>query len=189
MMSLAALGSAACNDASHDRTDSSRSARDPKASAAGDVTTPWMVTPRGVGPVRVGMSASEVSAALGQRLVIPSEATADERCAYATWRGAPPGVSLMIENGHVERVDVDSASIPTTAGVRVGDSEESVRAVYAERVTTTPHKYDPSGHNLTVRPAAAADSMFRIVFETDGKRVMRFRAGRLAAVQYVEGCG
>jgi hypothetical protein len=148
-----------------------------------------MVTPRGVGPVRVGMSASEASAALGQPLVMPSEAIADSQCAYATWRGAPAGVSLMIENGHVERVDVDSATIPTTAGVRVGDSEESVRSVYAERVTTTPHKYDPSGHNLTVRPSAVADSMFRIVFETDGQRVTRFRAGRLPAVQYVEGCG
>jgi hypothetical protein len=31
--------------------------------------------------------------------------------------------------------------------------------------------------------------MFRIVFETDGQRVTRFRAGRLPAVQYVEGCG
>ena len=73
--------------------------------------------------------------------------------------------------------------------VRVGDSEESVRSAYAERVTTTPHKYDPSGHNLTVTPASAADSMFRIVFETNGQRVIRFRAGRLPAVQYVEGCG
>jgi hypothetical protein len=189
MLSLATLGSLACKDSAHNRADTSRSSRGPNASAAGDVTALWMVTARGVGPVRVGMSASEASAALGQPLVMPSEATADDRCAYATWRGSPPGVSLMIENGHVERVDVDSASVPTTAGVRVGDSEESVRSVYAERVTTTPHKYDPSGHNLTVRPASAADSMFRIVFETDGKRVMRFRAGRLPAVQYVEGCG
>jgi hypothetical protein len=186
---MAALGSLDCTGSSRDAADTSRSAGGPNTSAAGDVAAPWMVTPRGVGPVRVGMLASEASAALRKPLVMPNEATAGGHCTYATWQGAPAGVTLMIENGRVERVDVDSATIPTAAGVRVGDSEESVRSAYAERVTTTPHKYDPSGHNLTVTPASTADSMFRIVFETNGQRVMRFRAGRLPAVQYVEGCG
>jgi hypothetical protein len=29
----------------------------------------------------------------------------------------------------------------------------------------------------------------RIVFETDGKKVVKYRSGRLPAVEYVEGCG
>ena len=35
---------------------------------------------------------------------------------------------------------------------------------------------------------AAADSMYRIVFETDGPRVTQYRSGRVPAVDYGEGC-
>ena len=33
-----------------------------------------------------------------------------------------------------------------------------------------------------------SDRNYRIVFETDGKRVLRFRAGKLPEVEYIEGC-
>jgi hypothetical protein len=33
-----------------------------------------------------------------------------------------------------------------------------------------------------------ADSMLRIIFETDSGRVVRYRAGRRPPVDYVEGC-
>ena len=44
---LATIGSLACSGSAHNRADSSRSARPPSGLAAGDVTAPWMVTPRG----------------------------------------------------------------------------------------------------------------------------------------------
>jgi hypothetical protein len=37
-------------------------------------------------------------------------------------------------------------------------------------------------------PQTAQDKEFRIVFETDGNRVDRFRAGRLPEVKFPEGC-
>ena len=55
------------------------------------------------------------------------------------------------------------------------------------RVTVQPHKYT-NGHYLVVRSATAADTTHRIIFETDGKVVTRFRSGRMPEVAWVEGC-
>jgi hypothetical protein len=62
-----------------------------------------------------------------------------------------------------------------------------VQALYASRVAVSPHKYT-GGHYLTVTPTAPGDSAYRMVFETDGRRVTQFRAGVRPAVEYVEGC-
>jgi hypothetical protein len=102
---------------------------------------------------------------------------------------AAPGAPTMGPAAGWARVEVDSgATIATAAGARIGDGEERVRSLYPGRVAMTPHKYVAGHHYLTVTPAAA-DSAYRLVFETDGQRVTRYRAGRRPAVEYVEGCG
>ena len=60
-------------------------------------------------------------------------------------------------------------------------------ALYSGRVTVEPHKYT-DGHYLVVRPSAPADSAFRLIFETDGTRVTRFRSGLQPQVAWIEGC-
>ena len=50
-----------------------------------------------------------------------------------------------------------------------------------------PHKYT-DGPCVVLTPAAAAGGVYRIVFETDGRRVTRYRAGTRPRVEYVEGC-
>ena len=41
---------------------------------------------------------------------------------------------------------------------------------------------------LTYVPKDKSDRNYRVVFETDGKRVLGFRAGKLPEVEFVEGC-
>ena len=94
----------------------------------------------------------------------------------------------MVEAGSIARVDVDSAGVATAEGVRVGDAEDQVQQRYAGRVEVSPHKY-VEGHYLTVTPASPGDSAFRLVFEVRKGRIVRYRAGRLPPVEYVEGCG
>jgi hypothetical protein len=53
----------------------------------------------------------------------------------------------------------------------------------------TPHKYVSGAHYLTLVPTTPADTLRRIVFETDGRRVTRYRTGLLPYVANVEGCG
>lgn len=92
----------------------------------------------------------------------------------------------MVVDGVVARVDVDSNTVPTAEGARVGDIEKRVLALYAERVTVSPHEYT-DGHYLTVRPVTG-DTSYLIIFETNRDTVTSFQAGRVPQVQYVEGC-
>jgi hypothetical protein len=151
-----------------------------RASAPG---SRWVVTTSGIGPLHAGMTVAEAAAAVPGTFAAASIA----ECTYAHWSGAPPGVSVMVERGRVARVDVASGPVATAEGARIGDREERIRQLYPGRVEAMPHKYT-DGHYLVVRPADPADRFHLIVFETDGTRVKRYRAGRRPAVEYVEGC-
>ncbi len=144
----------------------------------------WTVTPEGAGPVRVGMPLAEAAGALG---ATPDTAAVAGRCDYLRPAGGPSGVKVMVNEGSVARVEVDSGEVRTEEGAGIGDTEARVRALYAGRVTEMPHKYT-SGRYLVVTPQAPADSADRLVFETDGAAVTRYRAGRLPEVEWVEGC-
>ena len=145
------------------------------------------VTERGIGNLGAGMTIAEASQAVGATLSAP--AGAGDGCTYLDWPGAPAGVRLMSESGRVVRVDVQEPSTMTAAGAKVGDTQEHVTSLYQGRIAVTPHKYNATGRYLTVTPASPADSLFRIVFETENSIVTRFRAGIRPAVEYVEGCG
>jgi hypothetical protein len=141
----------------------------------------WVVTATSFGPIRFGMSLAEANAAFDGTF-----AADISECDYAKI-SLPAGTRVMIESGRVARVDVtDSSAVTTAEGARIGDSEERIQALYPGRVTVQPHKYT-NGHYLVVKPAAG-DTMSQIIFETDGARVTRFRAGVLPPVAWVEGC-
>lgn len=146
--------------------------------------TSWVVTPRGIGPVQVGMLARD---ALG---VSVNLATAEptQTCAYVKAGRVPPGVGVMANGGVVARIDVDSGRTATAEGARIGDPEARIRQLYAGRVSEQPHKYT-QGRYLVVTPTDAADSANRIIFETDGSVVTSYRAGRRPEVEWVERCG
>ena len=173
------IGLTSCRGAKEGETPSDTTA------AATPSRRTLVVGPESYGPVRFGQPIGTVSSALGEQL---QPAYKDfETCDYVKPTGLPAGTALMVIKDSVMRVDVDSGGIPTAEGARVGDSEQSVIDLYAGRVTVQPHKYTgPQGHYLVVR--APADSMYAIIFETDGKRVTSYRAGRRPAVEFVEGC-
>lgn len=154
-----------------------------------EVTTPaaagWQVTPFGIGALRVGVPLSEASAVLGVELTANYEMFDD--CDHVEVPNAPGAVWLMVVSDTVQRVEVGDSAVATTAGIRVGDREERVRALYGDRVTVEPHVYT-DGHYLIIRADAAADSLYQIVFETYEGVVTRFRSGLYPAVQWVEGC-
>jgi hypothetical protein len=167
------------------RKDSAAATRESSVgtNAAGR-TTDFVVTEQGLGPLRTGMTIAEATTALGGALVVPAEYDTT-LCDYATWRGGPPGVHVMVDQGRIARVEVDSAGVATAAGARVGDSEDRIKSLYPGRVKVTPHKYE-DGRYLIVN--GVGDSSVAIVFETSKGRVTKYRAGRRPAVEYVEGC-
>lgn len=148
-------------------------------------TTILNVDPKGFGPVRVGMTTAEAASALGAELKLLGPEMQPCHYVQATER---PGVAFMVIDGRIARVDVRPDSpIRTAEGAAVGDSEERIHSLYPGRVEVQPHKY-VDGHYLIVRPAAPSDSTYRIIFDTDGKKVTGYKAGRMPEVRWVEGC-
>lgn len=145
----------------------------------------WVVTPRGFGPVLAGIPIATLGSLLGEPVRAKYEA--GSRCGYLNPATLPKDVLVMVESDTVARVDVRAKGVLTAEGAGVGDTEASVLARYAGRVRTMPHKYtSPQGHYLIV--SALPDTAHLIIFETDGRAVLNYRAGRRPAVEFVEGC-
>lgn len=144
-------------------------------------TTNWTVTAAGFGPLRAGQTIAAANTAVGGGF-----SGSTDQCTYAVWPKAPSGVAVMLSNGKVARVEVRSGTVTTAIGAGIGDTEARIKALYTNRVTSAPHKYNPGGHYLTVEGPSAAN---RIVFETDGVKVTNYRSGRIPEVEQVERCG
>ena len=142
----------------------------------------WIVRQDGIGSAKIGMSLSQLNSALHEKFEKPQNKE-DQGCFYVN-PTKHPDVSLMIENGHLVRIDVDKTGIATAEGVQVGDPEEHARQVYGSRLKITPHQYT-DGHYLTVRSQSGGNG---IRFETDNAKIKTFYAGTYEAIQYVEGC-
>lgn len=150
----------------------------------GDIRT-WTVNARGLGPLSAGMTLAEANAAAGGNLIIPARM---EECDWVRLKDAPDGLLFMVEKGKISRVDVTrTAPVTTAEGAKIGDTEARIKSLYSGKVTVQPHEYT-DGHYLVVTPQAVADSAHRIVFETDGSKVLRYRSGKRPSVEYVEGC-
>ena len=182
---LLVLGLLACSPAARDRADTARVATDTARDslAPADTTPPqWIVRADGIGPLRVGVTLAEASRTLGETLRITQAG-----CDHVNPTTMPEGILLMVIDDTVARVEIDSAGIRTTEGAQVGDSESRVLELYGARARIEPHKYTyPDGHYVVVTPPG--DTLHRIIFETLKGRVTTYRAGRVPAVQLVEGC-
>ncbi len=141
---------------------------------------------KGIGTVQVGMTVPQAAKAAGTKLVGDS---ANNNCYYVKPQNEPKNLSFMVTEGRISRVDVrENTLITTLKGAKIGDTEAQIKSLYPGQIQVTPHKYVENGHYLTFIPKDRADQNYRVVFETDGKVVTQFRAGKLPEVEYVEGC-
>jgi hypothetical protein len=142
-----------------------------------------VVTFDGLGRARIGTSAAQLRE-IGS---VPRGGSGQSACRVVTLDWLPAGVRVLLVNDSVARIDVDSTSaVRTIDGAGVGDPETRIHQFYSS-IETQPHKYVANGHVLIV--ASPNDSSRRIVFETDGNTVKRYRVGRRPEVDFVEGCG
>lgn len=167
------------------------------AVAIAGTNTPTKITNKsklainGIGSIQVGMTVAEAAKASGTKIVTYANSPLNQNCDYVQPQGAPKGIGFMVRNGRIARVDVyDNKSITTLSGAKIGDTEARIKALYPGQIKVSPHAYTGGmgGHYLTFVPKDKSDFGYRVVFETDGKRVVNFRAGKLPEVEYVEGC-
>jgi len=138
----------------------------------------------GIGPVRIGMSLSDLNRVLHTHYTKPTDPD-EQACSYVE---VPhhSGIELMILDGRVARVDVDNASTRTAKGIHNGDSESHALQAYGKRLEVEPHEYYPeTGHYLTLY---SKDEKLGIRFETDDGKITRYYAGTTRAIALVEGC-
>jgi hypothetical protein len=146
------------------------------------------VSIRGIAPILVGMTVSEAMRASGQKLINQGESGGGPSCRYYKIKELK-GVAFMVTNGRIARVDVnDNSKITTLSGAKIGDSESKIKSLYPNQIKVEAHEYDPKGHYLIFVPKDSQDKNYRIIFETDGKKVIRWRSGKLPEVQFIEGC-
>ena len=146
----------------------------------------------GIGPVTVGMTLDEASAAAGMplRIVPNSDRVGTGGCAYARPEGGPTGLSFMVLNGRIARIDVGgNSAIRTLSGIGPGSTEAEVHATYPGRISAQPNPYSGhrGGRDLLYQPDDGSRHL-GLLFQTDGGRVGSFRSGLHGAVMAPEGC-
>lgn len=169
----------------------------PATPAAPAVSAPPVLTPEGLGPLRIGMTLAEVTTALGpdadpQAVGGPEP----EQCDQFRPARAPEGVLVMMENGRLTRISLMRDSpVRTDRGLGLGSTATAVEAAYDGTVVASPHKYrDAPSRYLThwsrrVQPGdRTAPSNGGIVFEVDDKGVIDLIHAGGPSIQYVEGC-
>jgi hypothetical protein len=140
----------------------------------------------GIGSVEVGMTVSEAERVSGRSFFKERGYRSDASCTYVSMSGLS-GVSFMLINGKIARVDVNNPRILTLRGAKIGDSEDRIKKLYPGQIKTIPHPYR-GDHYLTFYPKDRQDRDYRLIFETSKGRVDAFRGGRIPEVEYIEGC-
>jgi len=159
----------------------------PPSGAGHDTLSDLTLNEDGLGQIQIGMNLDD-AVSMG---LLNENPNMNPKCDFvfpAVGAGIPDGVSVMVVKGKVARIDVDTGAVTTDDGAKIGDSEDKLRTIYGDDLQVEPHKYNPGWHYMTVMGDSASAGK-AIVFETDGKKVNMFRAGRLPEVKWVEGCG
>lgn len=211
------LGLAACGGADGDGESAATSPTSPTSSSSAPTSSAAIATSTtgpaaealtddarlrfdGIGPVKVGMTPEEATAAAGRPVGVDPDSLLDRvdqaLCGHAVMDGGPKGLSFMVtrrrasESWRIARVDVvEGSRIVTVSGLRTGAIEADVRRVYGQAggsLTEEPHEYVEGGHYLLYDVDGPGGML--LLFETDGTRVTQFRSGRDEEVRYVEGC-
>ena len=158
-----------------------------------------VLTAEGYGPLRIGMTLAEVTAALGADSDPGAVGGPEpESCDQFRPARAPEGLLVMIEEGRLTRISLHGeAAVATDRGLRLGATPAQVRAAYGAAVEAEPHEYqDPPAEYLTIR-AKGGNSAPGGVAEP-GSRGIRYEVGQEGrvetihaggpSIQYVEGC-
>ena len=147
-----------------------------------------VVTLRALGPVRIGMTVDEAAAEAGVELRRDFGRQSTNTCYYVTAGAALRGVSIMVLDDEIARIEVDSPStVATRSGVRIGTPADDLRQVYPNNIRQA-NDAVAEGEALAFVPNDDFDADYRIYFEIENGQVARYRLGTKPAVDYLGGC-
>lgn len=192
---LLALAVAACGEPAPQPPVNAPATAGPQqpAQPAPTATDPQALTAEGWGPLRIGMTRDEITAALGPDANPGAVGGADPaQCDQYRPQRAPDGMLLMVEGGRLTRISLTRDSqVKTDRGLGLGATPPEVVSAYGAAIRSEPHKYEgPPANYLTVwTHGDGADPASRgIRYEVTGSgKVMLIHAGG-PSITYVEGC-
>ncbi|ACM19339.1 hypothetical protein Geob_0977 [Geotalea daltonii FRC-32] len=139
-----------------------------------------------LGPIAVGMTVKEASEKSGIKLkeTEPSD-SGNEECYYVYPDGKYGDIGFMIEEERISRIDITSRKFASIHGLRVGDTEASVKKAFPGKVKEQAHPYlEEDGKYLIIKLKPG----YGFIFETEKGKVTSFRSGKFESIQYIEGC-
>ncbi len=145
---------------------------------------PWRITTRGYGPIQAGQSLSEAARLMGTRLRTYENRPLEPECDHLYAEKGYEGISLMVQNGKLTRIEVSSPSVSTLSGIKVGDTTTRLKQVYGNRLKIEQHKYDDAGFYYYVWEQS---ERYGVKFEIAGDKVSEIYSGD-TSIQLVEGC-
>ncbi|MBP0016399.1 MAG: GerMN domain-containing protein [Cyanobacteria bacterium SBLK] len=147
------------------------------------------LTLTGLGGVEIGMTITEASQETGIQFVNQSSGGEEHGCFYYKAAREPQDVSYMVTEGKIARIEVNTKSITTLSGAKIGDTEERIKALYPGKIEEEGHEYIPGGKYLLFVPEDASNQNYRVVFETNEKGIVTtMRSGKIPEVGWIEGC-
>lgn len=162
------------------------------AHTPGPLTPDSQLTPSGIGPIVLGMTLEEAERVSGVTLV-SGQRFGD--CWFADPDGLD-GVSFMVLNDSIRRVDVSGGRTATPEGIRVGSTEQDVLEAYPGQIVASDRLgqrlliYIPARFPADIDFATTSGLYFTMmVFESDGHQVTGMKAGTFSTtVEAYEGC-
>jgi len=145
------------------------------------------------GDVLIGQRFSEVEADGSWHSAGLSEGDGAGACEYYERGSLPEGVSMMVDDGHVQRFDLDTIDgsyeaivQPGPFGLRLGMSVDEALTRLPPGSTRTPHAYDPDVGEYLTWQDPGSDLAIRL--EIFGGVISKLYWGASGAVELKEGC-
>ena len=179
-----------------DRSKPAEKAESPAATAPAEPTPidPNLLTPDGIGVIRIGQSIGEVQALSGMSDTPIADPSG---CNIFHPSRAPVGLVVMAEQGHVTRISLhEGATVKTARGFGVGSEGTAIKAAYGGGVIVQPSKYEPAPAQDLYVWAKGGSTQYVADPEARGVRYEVGADGKVTAVhaggpsiQLAESCG
>jgi len=163
----------------------------PPPSTALRLTPDSRLSVDGLGPVRIGMTLAEASAAAGVTIRLYPEQSGGLDCTYAHPVNDSDEMAFMVVAGRIVRIDIGRLGpnrVRTLSGIGRDSTEADVLKTYPGQIRVEPHPYVRGAHNLVYVPGDPAFRQYSMIFESVDGRVTAFRSGLTDPVSWTEGC-
>ena len=141
------------------------------------------VTTVGFGAVTFGLTVAGAQQAAGTAMIALG---AESDCYRVVAHRGPEGVTFLVHEGTIERVDVDSGPVTTRSGVGIGTAESTITDLFGDKIQSQPR---PDGStDLIFVPVDPGDRNYRVVFNVVDGAVRSFKSGKIPVVLTDTGC-